>query len=93
MTDAHAHLQDAAKPCFALVTSRPKAGDEFRFSYTLTIRDKQASVSDLQLVWSDVTSAKVEECLLEKLATARWSSTEEDLSTTVEDALSGGELE
>ncbi len=93
MTEAHAHLQDVAKPCLALATPRPKASDEFRFSYTLTIRDKQATVSDLQLVWSDLKGAKVEDCLLEKLVTARWSTTEGDMSTTVEDALSGGELE
>lgn len=92
MTDAHAHLQDAAKPCLALEKRRFGAYDQFRFGYTLTYAKGQARVSNLRLVWSDLKSEAVETCLFEKLTT-QWAVREPDWLNEVEDALVGPDLE
>ena len=92
VADAHAHLQDAVKPCRALVT-RGSPNAQFQFSYRLSSSGGEASVSDLSLVWSDYKSAELEKCLLENLAAARWTGSDADGSTTVEDVLTAAELE
>ncbi len=93
IADAHAHLQDAVKPCRALITPKPSADAQVQFGYRLTFADGEARISELSLVWSDFKSIEVEHCLLDKLGAARWSTTEADGTTTVEDALTAGELE
>lgn len=90
MTDAHAHLQDAVKPCVPLMTKTIGAHDQFRFAYTLTYRNGEARVSNVEVVWSDLRDPK---CLLEKLAAATWTVTDPDWTTTAEDALVGPELD
>jgi hypothetical protein len=85
MSEVHGRLQELAKPCFAGSHLPPHA--EFRFSYRLTMQGGEARLSDVALVWSDLKSAEIEGCLLQKLAVARWSTTEPDWSTTAEDAV------
>lgn len=93
MQEVHAHLQDVAKPCGSLVTKRPAADAQFRFAYRLTVANGEASISDVDLVWTDLASPGAEKCLLEKLAAAKWSTSEPDFTTTVEDALIFAELD
>lgn len=93
IADAHAHLQDAVKPCRTLVTTKASRDAQFQFSYQLAVSGREASISNVSLVWSDYTSAELETCLLEKLAAARWTSADADFTTTVEDALAAAELE
>jgi len=92
MAEVHARLQEYLRPCAALAPKPLRPEAEFRFSYRLTIASGQVSMSNVELVWSELGSAEVETCLLEKVTAARWSMSEPDGTTTVEDAFRGSEL-
>ncbi len=92
MAEIHDHLQEAASPCFALVPTTLSADAQFRFRYDIAYDGGEARLSGFQLVWSDLGVAAADECLLDKLAAARWPVGDPDWSTRSEDSLTVAEM-
>jgi hypothetical protein len=89
--DAHAHLQDHARPCLAKVAQPPPAGF-VRFRYTLVVADGEATVEAPEVINHDLPGDLLS-CIVARIEETGWQADGTERTGTIDDRLTVEELQ